>query len=355
MALIQLEVSQFRCIHQAVLQLDPRQNLIVGPNASGKTSLLEAIFLLGRGDSFRSHHTERMIQHGTDHFLTVGRLNGKHGEEVIGLKGSRGEKEGRVNGQATRSLAELAARFPVQSIDPDVHELLEDGPTRRRQFLDWGVFHVEHQFHDAWRRYQRALKQRNATLKANQPDSMVRVWDQDLIEQGQRVTLFREQYLQQLRPFVHDLGTRLLGLELDLDYQPGWRRALSLPEALVESTTRDRERGNTCVGPHRADLQVKVDALPAKDRISRGQQKLLACTLILAQQLHRAAIDAPPACLLIDDPAAELDVDNLGKLLAVVADIPTQLVITGLNQDVLSFFPHARMFHVEHGVVKPMA
>jgi DNA replication and repair protein RecF len=111
----------------------------------------------------------------------------------------------------------------------------------------------------------------------------------------------------------------------------------------------------TAAGPHRADLLLKIRNLHAKDHVSRGQQKMLACVLILAQQLHRVTTGAPPACLLLDDPAAELDVDNLGKLLAAIARVPAQLVVTALTNSLLEFFPSARVFHVEHGLVQAVA
>ena len=355
MTLLQLEVGQFRCIGQAKIELDSRSNLIMGANASGKTSLLEAFYLLGSGHSFRSNQTEHLIQRGKDNFLVVGRLQGKQGMEIIGMRGWVNRKEARVNGEPVKSLAELAIRFPVQVIDPEVHRLLEEGASRRRQFLDWGVFHVEHQFHEAWRRYQRALKQRNAALKTNQPIKMARLWDQELIEQGSLVADFRDRYLAELRPHIQYLGQQLLGLDVDAEHSQGWKRQLRLAEALESNWARDQQRGMSCVGPHRADLHIKVAQQPAKDRVSRGQQKLLACVLILAQQAHRAAIGAPPAGLLLDDPAAELDVDNLGKLLAAVVEIPAQLVVTGLDQQVLKFLPQSRMFHVEHGRVQAMA
>jgi DNA replication and repair protein RecF len=355
MSLLQLDIEQFRCIEQARLQLSADTNLIFGNNASGKTSMLEAIFLMGTGHSFRTHQTDLLIRHGQSSFTTVGKISGKQGSEVIGIRGAGDNKEARVNGQAARSLSELALRLPVQVIDPEVHRLLEDGPIRRRRFLDWGVFHVEHRFHDAWRRYQRALRQRNAALKSKQPLNTLRVWDQELVEQGTLVAGLRDQYLLDLRPFVMQLGRQLLNLDIDLEHQRGWKRQSTLEVALTDNLGRDQVRGATSVGPHRADLILKLSAMTAKDRISRGQQKMLACALILAQQAHRAAIGAAPACLLLDDPAAELDVDNLGKLLAVVADIPAQLVVTSLNKELHQFFPRARLFHVEHGVVQAVA
>lgn len=355
MTLLQLDVEQFRCIERAHLDLHSEVNLIVGQNASGKTSLLEAIFLLGTGHSFRTHQTEMLIRTNTESFLAVGRIESRQGAEVLGIRGTRDGKEIRLNSAPAASLAELALRLPVQVIDPEVHRLLEDGPIRRRRFMDWGVFHVEHRFHDTWRRYQRALRQRNAALKSKQPTSALKIWDQELVEQGSKVAEFRDAYIDELRPYVRKLGQELLSLDIEIEHQRGWRRQSELSIVLAEGLHRDQQRGSTSAGPHRADLLLKVGSAQAKDRVSRGQQKMLACALLLAQQAHRVATGAPPACLLLDDPAAELDVDNLGKLLAVVAKIPTQLVVTALTTDVLSFFPNARLFHVEHGSVQAVA
>lgn len=355
MTLLRLDIEQFRCIERAQLELASQTNLIVGQNASGKTSLLEAIFLLGTGHSFRTHQTELLIRHEAESFLAVARTLGTQGNETIGVRGSEDGKEFRVNGEPANSLADLALRLPVQIIDPEVHRLLEDGPIRRRRFLDWGVFHVERRFQDAWRRYQRALRQRNAGLKARQSPIALRSWNQELVEQGTQIAAYRDQYAADIRPFVTNLGRQLLGLELDIEHQRGWRRQIDLEAALSDALLRDQMRGMTSVGPHRADLTLKLAGSPTKDRVSRGQQKMLACALILAQQAHRAAIGATPACLLIDDPAAELDVDNLGKLLAVVAQIPAQLIIASLTTELQKFFPYTRLFHVERGVVKAMA
>lgn len=355
MTLVHIDIEQFRCIERAHVDLAPDVNLIVGRNASGKTSLLEAIYLLGSGHSFRTRQTEKLVRHHAESFLAVAKINGPFGMDIVGMRGAADFKEVRVNGEAAHGFSDLAARLPVQVIDPEVHRLLEDGPVRRRRFLDWGVFHVEQRFHEAWRRYQRALRQRNVSLKSKQTLSVLRAWDQELIEQGNQVAIFRETYVQALRPFVCHLGQQLLGLDVEIEHQRGWKQHVELEAAIKDATLRDQIRGSTSVGPHRADLLLKVSSLSTKDRISRGQQKMLACTLLLAQQAHRSAIGAPKACLLLDDPAAELDVDNLGKLLVAVAAIPTQLVVTALTRDALKFFPGARMFHVEHGTVRPMA
>ncbi|MGC3981248.1 MAG: DNA replication/repair protein RecF [Steroidobacteraceae bacterium] len=355
MTLLQLDVERFRCIDRARLEFDSRINLIVGQNASGKTSLLEAISLLGTGQSFRSPQTEALISRGTDDFLLVGRLQMGPVADIVGIKGSKDGKEIRINGEPANTFADLASRLPVQIIDPEVHRLLEDGPNRRRRFVDWGVFHVEHQFHQAYRRYQRALRQRNAALKSKQPLNVLKIWDQELIEQGSLIALLREKYLGELKPFIGNLGRELLGLKVDIEYFKGWKKNLEFEAALKEAFTRDQIKGATSPGPHRADIILKVENFAAKEQVSRGQQKMLACAFILAQQQHRIATGASPACLLIDDPAAELDVDNLGKLLGAIAQIPAQLIVTSLDTDLKNIFPTARLFHVEHGEVRAVA
>ena len=166
------------------LEFDGRCNLISGANASGKTSLLESIFFLGRGRSFRTARNETLIRKGADKLLLTGRFEAGESIRPVGVRYSREGFEARAAGDRIGSLAELATILPVQAIDPEVHRLVEEGPQERRRYLDWGVFHVEPRFVEQWRRYQRALKQRNAALRAESPEQVVRAWDPELVESG---------------------------------------------------------------------------------------------------------------------------------------------------------------------------
>jgi len=152
MPLTWIQVEQFRCLSKVELELDPHFNLFVGPNASGKTSLLEALFFLGRGRSFRSRRLETLIQQGERSFLVVGKCAEDGTTTTLGVRGNRAGTEIRIGGRPAQSAAELAEHFPPQVIDPEIHKLLEEGPGRRRRFLDWGVFHVEHAFLPTWQR-----------------------------------------------------------------------------------------------------------------------------------------------------------------------------------------------------------
>lgn len=351
MALQSLEVTDFRCIERASLEFDSRCTFITGENASGKTSLLEAIHVLSCGHSFRSSHQELLIRRGAEYFRAVGRVSGKSGRTILGVQGSRTQTIAHIGGQPTKGFAELAIHLPTQIIDPEVHRLLEDGPKVRRRYMDWGVFHVERLFVDTWRRYQRALKQRNAALKAKLPKSGVTLWDQELTAAGILVAEQRQKYVDAISPCVVRIAEALLELPVRLEHRAGWNRELDLSAAIGEAWTRDQRYGLTTVGPHRADLVVQIDGAVPKERISRGQQKLLAAALILAQIAFRVDQEGEEAILLLDDPAAELDVDNLKKLLTEVAKLRAQLVVTSLDLRSIDQYLNGAVFHVKQGRV----
>jgi DNA replication and repair protein RecF len=353
MSLQALGLRDFRCIESAELEFHARCNLISGENASGKTSLLEAVFFLGRGRSFRTARNETLIRKGAHELLLTGRVLRGHRSQPIGVRFGRQGIEARAGGERIASLAELAGVMPVQAIDPEVHRLVEEGPQERRRFLDWGVFHVEPNFVEHWRRYQKALRQRNAALKAGQPPAVVRAWNPELAEAGERVAEFRLRYLERLRPHVAAVGRRLLGLPVDLGLSRGWVSEHSLLDALEAAWPRDVERGMTHVGPHRADLSIRVGGELARDRVSRGQQKLTASSMLLGQLRCDAEQGSDMAALLVDDPAAELDAGNLERLLREVLDLPAQLFVTALDAQNASIraLPDGNRFHVEHGVL----
>lgn len=353
MSLERLGIESFRCIEHAELELDGRCNLISGQNASGKTSLLEAIFFLGRGRSFRTARSDALVRRGADSFILTGRVNAGGRVQPLGMRVGVGGMEARFAGRPVTGIAELATVLPVQAVDPEVHRLVEGGPQERRRYLDWGVFHVEPGFVADWRRYQRALKQRNAALRSGQSPAVIRAWDPELIEAGEHVARQRAEYLERLRPAVASVSERLLGARLELGLSHGWSAERSLSEATAASWARDAERGLTHAGPHRADIAVRFEGQLARDRVSRGQQKLAAAAMLLGQLKCDAEEGSSVAALLVDDPAAELDSENLEKLLREMVALPAQLFVTALDASnaALELLPEGRRFHVEHGKV----
>lgn len=349
-----IAIENFRCIENASLEFDPRSTGIVGDNASGKTSLLEAIYFLGHGRSFRTHQPDKLRRAGTPFFRVVGKLDTPRGLLTAGLEHSHGHTEGHLAGQGISGIADIAEVLPLQVIDPGVHRLVEEGSARRRRLMDWGVFHVKREFLGHWRRYQRALSQRNAALRSAEADELVAAWERDLCSAGTEVDRLRASYVAGLKPHFEALASRLVGPDTTLLYRRGWPDDFDLREALDASISRDLRLKTTHVGPHRADIGFVVDGVAAKDRVSRGQQKMLAAAFILAQLQCHAALGAAPTTLMLDDPAAELDVDNLGKLLLAIAEIPSQLIVTSVHERGLRGIDIGRRFHVEQGEFEPM-
>lgn len=346
MALEKLVIKNFRCLESVEFEPHPEGNVIIGENASGKTSLLEALFFVGRGRSFRPTQTDGLIRDESSAFQLIATVGHKGRSLVLGIEVAKDSRTIRIGGKPAKSLGELAEYLPVQVIDPDVHKLVEDGPGGRRQFLDFGVFHVEHSFLDTWRRYQRALKQRNKALKTD--PKVASAWDPELIQAGEALDTLRRAYVDALFPVARDWVRFFLDGELELKYRSGWAGDRSLADALEHSHQRDRDFGATLVGPHRADLELRVQERAARGRVSRGQQKLLASALLLAQ-LELMESRRGPGVLLLDDPAAELDGERLSRLLARVQGLGSQCFITGLSLDDLVEFKSGSVFHVEQG------
>jgi DNA replication and repair protein RecF len=337
MTLRRVQVTDFRCLHQVHLDLDPRFTLISGPNASGKTSLLEAIYVLGRGRSFRTRHLDHLIRSGAERMIIFGEAEVSDRRVALGVEGTAEGLRARLGGERVASLADLASVLPVQIIDPEVHRLIEEGPSRRRRLLDWGVFHVEPSFVARWQKYQQALRQRNAALRAQQTMAEVSAWDGDLIRYGDAIAEARGRYVAALAPIAEAVAKDLLGLELRIGYRAGWPKELSFAEALRRSGSKDQEARATQVGPQRAELTIRVDGHLAKDRVSRGQQKLLAAVLLLAQIRLLPSEAGVRPMLLLDDPAAELDAERLGALIRAVQAQPVQLVVTTLHDELTEF------------------
>jgi DNA replication and repair protein RecF len=347
-----LSVENVRCIEKADLELSGRQNVLAGANGSGKTSLLESIFLLGRGRSFRTRNTERLIRHGAEQLMVFGRTAGEP-ERTLGIRAERGAPTvAKVSGAFVSSLAELSEFFPVQVIDPGVHKLIEDAPLGRRRWLDWAAFHVEHRFAENWSRYRRALQQRNAALRSEAEQAIA--WEPELSRLGECLGEVRRSMLKRLQPYWEETARLLTGMEVGLTYVQGWPRDSSLAEALRGSRARDHSRGATQCGAHRCDVQIRIGSRPARYIASRGQQKLIAVAMILAQlKMLRGEFEAAPT-LLLDDPAAELDAAHLAAFIREVRGLDCQLVLTALTPDGGIFGAPDCTFHVEQGRVRPV-
>jgi DNA replication and repair protein RecF len=269
----------------------------------------------------------------------------------LGLTINRGgQARIRVAGRDVASVATLAEWLPVQVLDPDLHRLVEEGPSVRRRYLDWGVFHVEHRFLDIWRRYHRSLRQRNALLKRKQPRELD-AWDERLSAEGEALDKCRRSYLADVVTDINRFAETLLGARLDLQYVSGWSAKDNFGAALIAARDRDVRFGSTTVGPHRADIRIEMADKKARGRVSRGQQKLLASSLVLGQLRHLERTRDIQSVLLLDDAAAELDRQGLDRLMSAASTLAGQLFVTALEREHLAHTESFAVFHVERGNV----
>ncbi len=352
----QLAIQGLRNLHEVNIQPGPRMNLLYGVNASGKTSLLEAIHLLSCGKSFRTHTLSQAVSHGEEGFVVSARLVPGQGVSIhLGVDFQKKRLKMRAGGAPLYRTSQLAAHLPVVVIHQESHRLLREGPRLRRQYLDWGLFHVEHAFHPAWYRFMRALKQRNRLLQKGAARSQIEAWDGELNDMA--VTLHRQR-----RDFVRDLMSSLTEYASDLlpqlteltcEYRPGWPAEEALKTVLARELERDLARGYTHSGPHRADLVLRSNGIPVRDCLSRGQQKLLVCALYLAQAATYRRRTGRSCVLLVDDVAAELDAQHRDLLLRRLSSLEGQVFLTATepfsskSADLID-----KRFHVEHGRVR---
>lgn len=327
-----LHIRQFRNLSCVDCECHPHINMIVGANGSGKTSLLEAIYYLSRARSFRSSIKSRLVQHGTNQFLLQTRFNNTH---KLGIQRQLSPKDLRIrlDEQDVRSTAQLAQHLPVLIIYYDSFQLVVGSPDHRRRFLDWGVFHVEHCFVEQWRHYKRILRQRNHALKKRQPHSLVQAWDNDLIHYGQAIANTRQHHIKQLKTYINQvLKTIKVDWHIDIAYQPGIPHDYDhLSTALADNLQADYNLGYTQYGPHRADLKLTVNNQPAKDVLSRGQQKALILAMYIAQSQYYVDTHTTKPIILIDDLVAEFDETRLKQALSLLHQQSAQIFITAID------------------------
>lgn len=333
-------------------------NIITGDNGSGKTSLLEAIYYLPHGRSFRVSNSNKLIKHEMAQFSISSQLLTAERHIPIGVERTkRGETQQRIAEQ-NANIAELAAFLPVRVINSQSHQLFESGPAYRRKYLDWGLFYQYTNFFHCWRSYERVLKQRNIILRENKPKAELKSWSDELIKHGLEFDALRRQYVTALTPILAQLAGELLDIsELEVCYLPGWDESFELADLLTENVGLEYGHGYTQYGPHRADLDLRINGLSIKHFLSRGQQKLFICAMIVAQGMLLFQNINKELIYLIDDLPAELDNHSKAKLINLLEKQGAQVFITAIEGKMIneindSVASKRKVFHVEHGTIR---
>lgn len=409
-----LQISHLRNLAQVSLNT-AACNVIIGANGSGKTSLLEAIFLLSRGKSFRHHQPKRYIQHHENTATVHARLNDSTTLAI--QKQVDATTVLRLNQATVYNQSILTEQLPTLLIDPSTMDMLEQGSASRRQLLDWLVFHMKQGFHPQWVAYQRLLKQRNSLLKKSRQLTQVQLtelksWDKGLASHAALIHHYRERVFTEWQPYFAESIAQLLPAyaeQLSLSYNAGYDTNIPLDIQLNERLEQDLQLGYTRIGNHRADIHVhwrssdlsepvnnetdssaiaasttieKADTatkIPtikeqAANVLSRGEKKLLITALRLSQLplllndekvlftedkenrtlSHDVKARATPVVLL-DDITAEMDDRAIKILLTTLAQLPCQVFMTSLTDEILplvhEYWSELSVFHVKQGEV----
>ncbi len=360
MPIRRLRLQNFRNVEFADLELVPGFNGLIGANGAGKTSVLEAVYLMGRGRSFRSTFLDTLIQNDAKGLSVSIDLETPAGvDSVLIAKARKQALSLRINGQRAVRLSEAASKLPLQLFTPGVSDLVLAGPAERRQYLDWGLFHVEHRYHPVARDYSRALKQRNTWLRdsAGLGSKVLDPWRDVLSELAVQLDTFRQEYCTELFESIVCTAQSLdVGLEIDFSYEKGWRAEVgrSFSDQLLEGTAGDLSSGTTRIGPHRADIHVKTRQRAASDFLSRGQAKLVAIAMKVAQIEVLKRRTGRQSTVLFDELIAELDYQRTTNVLEMLERLGCQVIFSSVElPDAIksSIGNRAHLFHVKQGAI----
>jgi DNA replication and repair protein RecF len=357
--LSQLTISQLRNIEQCSLAFKDGINLFVGSNGSGKTSVLEAIYLLALGRSFRTRTLKNIIQFGKPEFLVTARTVTA---TPVGLRYNANDGlHIRLNSAPLKKLSDLAAELPTQYISANCHQFFELGPKFRRQQLDWGLFHVEPRFNTLWQSYKKIIKQRNSALKNRLGRQEITLWDEQLIQYATEIDRLRDAYLNKVLEKFVSLFSHLCPTfdkaKFSLRYLKGWPKEADLRTVLRENFERDLQLSYTRNGIHAADWSIRIDGINPLELLSRGQQKLFYIALCVAQAEIISEYKQQQSMFVIDDISSELDVSHQMNVINLLRKNKMQCFITTTNLDLTEKINKESevVFHVEHGVVSSNA
>lgn len=357
MILKSIELKNFRNYEDLNLKFDSGTNILFGDNAQGKTNILEAAYVSGTTKSHKGSRDKDMIRFGEDesHIRTIVEKQGKEYQLDIHLKKNR-SKGIAINKVPIKKASELFGILNMVFFSPEDLNIIKNGPSERRRFLDAEICQLDKIYLSDLTRYNKILMQRNRLLKdmQHQPQLMetLPVWDMQLVEYGKRLIRRRRQFVEELSEIVTGIHRNISGKreELVLRYEPNID-AEFLEDELNRVREKDRKYAQTSVGPHRDDISFFIRGVDIRKFGSQGQQRTSALSLKLSEiELVRQTIHDTPV-LLLDDVLSELDSNRQNYLLNSIHDIQTMITCTGLDEFVRNRFQIDKVFHVIDGHV----
>ena len=357
MGVKRLYVKSFRNLAEQTVDFSDSLNLIIGDNGSGKSSVLEALFFIGHGKSFRTTKSDALINVEEHSFI----VNAKdQNDNVLGVSKNKADSAFtiKINGQRKQKLSDLVKTLAVQVITPESFKLFFGGAKERRKFLDLGLFHVEQSFQPSWKLFSRIIKQRNACLKNGADKQTLSYWTNEFCQASLVITELRRNYAERLlTEFEKWVALLLPNIQstINIQFYQGWNSKRTLQELLEANLDKDKQMGFTQTGPQKFDFRFLIDKQPLELKLSRGQQKLFLIALTLAQSSLMKQVTPLKPILLIDDVGAELDQHSREVLAKTIDELDCQVVLTAIEkmalEPMMSKDNNYKMFHVKHGEI----
>lgn len=350
-----IKINSFRNLTSFEFDCHDYFNFFYGANGAGKTSILEAIYYLGLGRSFRSKNALSLLSHNSDSFVVFANIYSKQTNIPVGVtRNSNNSTQIRIAEDSVRTHLKITELCPLQLIAAKDYRLIEGGAEYRRQIMDWGLFHVEQNFMTTWQKARQALRQCNATLKTRSVDkNQLGFWQNELVVAANYLNEYRQRYVKALQVFVTDMLNGLLpSYNVELSYYAGWDEKQPLGDILAMNFENDMRIGYVTAGPHRADIKIKFKNVNVQEILSRGQQKVLIYALRLAQGKLLQEQIGKKCVYLIDDLPSELDVEKRDQIFDILNNMKIQSFITGIyHHDFINNTYEKKMFHVKQGAI----
>ncbi|MCU7938757.1 MAG: DNA replication and repair protein RecF [gamma proteobacterium symbiont of Bathyaustriella thionipta] len=369
-----LKIHNGRNLIQYSLRPHPKFNIIYGSNGVGKTTILESIYLLLRSRTFRNNKFKTFINYNENTCTVFSRFsslkeNTLHASFSIGISRSKDKVQPvlHLNSNKINSLSSITNLVVLGLITPESFNLLDAGPSIRRKFIDWGVFHVEPFFLNDWRSFKKVLSSRNSILSklskkyrhykkiGTDELELINCWNPQLLDLNNKLDVYRSNQVKQISHYFKKylfLFSSTLSENISLSYSRGWTKELNFSQYLKDKIYEDLLAGYTRYGTHRCELKIALNNNLAKEILSRSQKKIVIICLILAQ--FRFLVDTDPTrehnVLLLDDIDSELDSKNLNILFTILSTLPCQTLATTTNKSRYDFMneKECELFHVEH-------
>lgn len=350
-----LQIQRVRNLESIKLACAPGINLFYGNNAAGKTSILEAIYVLSHSNSFRTPRIDDVIQQKQKQLTIVADIQDLEQKPIqAGIERTRTSTLIKIGGKIIKKRSEQARKLPVFILSPENQQLVTGTPKNRRKWLDWNMFHVEHGYMDYWHRYHNLLRQRNALLRHQSRDEEFGYWEEQLAQEGENINRARTMYLKNLQEKLGHWFNIQAG-PVTLEYNQENINKEDILEKLDIGRKNDRQTGCTQYGAHRSDVIIRANSQEASKTQSQGQNKRLQLYLLLAQaELYQEKTEQNPI-ILLDDLPAELDHETRRTFIQSLSQHRFQVFITAIEKNqVPDHKILQKMFHVEHGNVTEM-